>query len=123
MSLSIGICLGATTISVAERTADGLQYRRLAHDGRVAATLRQILDERPPTRLGITGRKFRHLVALPTVAEPEAVELAYAHLRHSYPNMEAIVSAGGETFLLYLLDAQGRICGVRSGNKCAAGTG
>lgn len=123
MSLSIGICLGATTISVAERTAEGLQYRRLAHDGRVAATLRQILDERPPTRLGITGRKFRHLVALPTVAEPEAVELAYAHLRHSYPNMEAIVSAGGETFLLYLLDAQGRICGVRSGNKCAAGTG
>lgn len=123
MSLSIGICLGATTISVAERTADGLQYRRLAHDGRVAATLRHILDERSPTRLGITGRKFRHLVALPTVAEPEAVELAYAHLRHSYPDMEAIVSAGGETFLLYLLDEQGRICGVRSGNKCAAGTG
>jgi hypothetical protein len=123
MNLNMGICLGATTISVAERAASGLRYHRLAHDGRVAVTLQQILKDQSPARLGITGRKFRHLVALPTVTEPEAVEMAYAHLRESWPGIEAIVSAGGETFLLYLLDTRGRICGVHSGNKCAAGTG
>ncbi len=123
MSLNMGICLGATTISVAERDEEGLRFYRRDHDGRVAATLEQILHQRSPARLGVTGCKFRHLVSLPTVAEPEAVEWAYGHLRDCYPDIQGIVSAGGESFLLYLLDDRGRIRGVHSGNKCAAGTG
>lgn len=123
MGLNMGICLGATTVSVAERTEEGLRFYRLDHDGRVATTLKGILQQRSPSRLGITGRKFRHLVSLPTVAEPEAVEWAYGHLRDRYPDIQGIVSAGGESFLLYLLDDRGRIRAVNSGNKCAAGTG
>ncbi|HHW23300.1 MAG TPA: CoA activase [Clostridiaceae bacterium] len=34
-----------------------------------------------------------------------------------------IVSAGGETFMVYSLDSDGRIIEVKSGNKCASGTG
>ncbi|PIP09022.1 MAG: activase, partial [Syntrophobacteraceae bacterium CG23_combo_of_CG06-09_8_20_14_all_50_8] len=31
--------------------------------------------------------------------------------------------AGGETFLVYVLGDDDRICGVKTGNKCASGTG
>jgi predicted CoA-substrate-specific enzyme activase len=120
---SVGICLGATTITIAQRTENGLQLRSLAHEGQVGAKLAALLDEFSSLRLGLTGRKFRKRFAIPTVSEPEAVELAFAHLRNSYPETDCIVSAGGETFIAYFLDAAGKIREVHSGNKCAAGTG
>ncbi len=123
MSGSVGICLGATTITIAQRTRQGLQLRSLAHEGKVGAKLATLLDEFGPIRLGLTGRKFRQRLAIPTVSEPEAVELAFAQLRSRYPGTDCIVSAGGETFIAYLLDGDGRIRAVHSGNKCAAGTG
>ena len=36
---------------------------------------------------------------------------------------DCIVSAGGETFMAYELDARGMIVNVLTGNKCASGTG
>ena len=120
---SVGICLGATTITIAQRTVQGLKLWSLAHEGQVGAKLDTLLDEFGSLRLGLTGRKFRKRFAIPTVSEPEAVELAFAHLRTSYPETDCIVSAGGETFIAYLLDADGKIREVHSGNKCAAGTG
>jgi predicted CoA-substrate-specific enzyme activase len=119
---SVGICLGATTITIAQRSGQGLQLRNMAHEGRVGAKLAALLDDFGSVRLGLTGRKFRKRLAIPTVSEPEAVELAFAHLRTNYPETDCIVSAGGETFIAYLLDTDGKIREVHSGNKCAAGT-
>ncbi|HEY5973394.1 MAG TPA: BadF/BadG/BcrA/BcrD ATPase family protein, partial [Geobacteraceae bacterium] len=120
---AVGICLGATTITIAQRTGQGLQLRSLAHEGQVGAKLAALLDEFGSVMLGLTGRKFRKRLAIPTVSEAEAVELAFAHLRTRFPEADCIVSAGGETFIAYLLDADGKIREVHSGNKCAAGTG
>ncbi|MGC9327020.1 MAG: BadF/BadG/BcrA/BcrD ATPase family protein, partial [Candidatus Hinthialibacter sp.] len=89
----------------------------------VAQAVQGILDAAIPARVGITGRKFRNLLKIPTVSEPESVELAYEFIQPSYPNIDCIMSAGGETFLVYALNDQGRIKSVYTGNKCASGTG
>jgi len=119
----VGICLGACTVTLAQRTSEGTSFTSISHDGKVADVLRAILAETLPARVGITGRSFRNMVTVPTLSEPEAVELAYASVMDSCPDIDGIVSAGGETFIAYLLDRQGRIRSVQTGNKCASGTG
>jgi predicted CoA-substrate-specific enzyme activase len=123
MSNAIGICLGASTVSVALRSAGEIRFFRQPHDGKVAHVLDEVLAAHRTARVGITGRKFRKFLAVPTVSEPEAVELAFAFVREKYPETECILSAGGETFIAYVLDAEGRIKAIHTGNKCASGTG
>jgi predicted CoA-substrate-specific enzyme activase len=120
---SIGLCLGACSITIARRHGGRLSFSRLQHDGKVDEVLRQFLGTALPARVGITGRSFRDLITVPTLSEPEAVERAYAAIRPICPDIDCIVSAGGETFLAYFLDRSGRIRSVQTGNKCASGTG
>jgi len=119
----IGLCLGASTITIARRKGDRLCYSQVRHEGKVSVVLRQLLEAALPARVGITGRAFRSLITVPTLSEPEAVERAYEYLRSSCPDIDCIVSAGGETFIAYFLDRNGRIRSVQTGNKCASGTG
>jgi predicted CoA-substrate-specific enzyme activase len=119
----MGICLGASTVSIAERSGSEIIFLRINHDGRVAQILEETVSEALPVKLGITGRKFRNLVNIPTVSEPEAIELAYESIKFVYPGMDCIISVGGETFIIYALDGKGRIKSVQTGNKCASGTG
>lgn len=123
MQKAFGVCLGASTISIAERTEDGVTYSSITHDGRVMGVLNDFFRTALPAKIGFTGRKFRKLITIPTVSEPETVELAFHHIKASYPDIDCIVSAGGETFLVYMLDSRGNIRGVHTGNKCASGTG
>ena len=123
MQKAYGVCLGASTISIAERTETGIACLRITHDGRVLGALNDFFASIPPAAIGFTGRKFRKLITIPTVSEPEAVELAYRRIKSQYPGIDCIVSAGGETFLVYMLDSKGNIRGVHTGNKCASGTG
>ena len=123
MSSAIGICLGASTVSVAQRIAGEIRYIHLPHDGKVAEVLEAVLAAQPSERVGITGRKFRKFVSFPTISEPEAVELAFAFFQERFPETDCILSAGGETFIAYALDREGRIKAIHTGNKCASGTG
>lgn len=68
-------------------------------------------------KVAITGRKFRHAVNLSSISEPEAVESALFHLNSNGQNLNAVISAGGETFMVYVLDKKGRICSLQTGNK------
>jgi predicted CoA-substrate-specific enzyme activase len=74
-------------------------------------------------KIAVTGRKFRHFVNLPSISAPEAVESALLHLTGNQRRLDAVISAGGETFMVYILGTDGRICSVQTGNKCASGTG
>ncbi len=123
MKKTYGVCLGASTISIAERTAAGVTYSRVTHDGKVMGVLNDFFTTALPATIGFTGRKFKKLITIPTVSEPETVELAYRHIQPTYPGIDCIISAGGETFLVYMLDSKGNIRGVHTGNKCASGTG
>lgn len=128
---TLGICLGASTISVAAVARERGENRILSgriwpHDGNPRKTLLAALNAYDPAsfdRVAATGRKFRELVDVTAISEPEAVEHAYRHVRPPGVFCPAIVSAGGETFMAYVLSRRGRIAAVQTGNKCASGTG
>ncbi len=138
-TVALGLCLGASTISVALLSrASGhpgregrprvriVRHGIYPHEGNPRQTLLAVLSDFNPTdcdTLAVTGRRFRDSVNLSAISEPEAVGYAYRFLKPDGIDCPAIVSAGGETFMAYVLDALGQISNVVSGNKCAAGTG
>jgi len=132
---SLGICLGASTVSMVQATQEKascierpriIAFSRHPHDGNPRKTLLSALDTLDLTsfdKVAATGRKFRNFVNLSSICEPESVEHAYAYIKPQGISCPAIVSAGGETFMVYVLDRSGRISNVLTGNKCASGTG
>jgi predicted CoA-substrate-specific enzyme activase len=130
-TMALGICAGASTIGMVLLSrgagkAEVIWARTRSHDGNARGTLASMLSEvegLENLRIAVTGRKFRRLLALSNISEPEALEIAF---RHAYPPghpYRTVISAGGETFMVYHLDDQGLVQDIRSGNKCASGTG
>lgn len=138
ISRSLGLCLGASTISLVvleqEQHPDSTEPDRpriihsaaIPHEGNPKQTLISALEQVDPdsiSSIAATGRKFRNFVNLTSISEPEAVEKAYSCVKPTHVQCPAVVSAGGETFMVYVLDPAGHISNVITGNKCASGTG
>ncbi|MBW2156090.1 MAG: hypothetical protein JRG87_05480, partial [Deltaproteobacteria bacterium] len=120
---SLGLCLGASTISLVH-----LDYEPVEDIGNPTAVIR------PPrvvkySRLPHEGDPKRALLSavngfdLGSFDRIEAVEYAYRFVKPSGVSCPAVVSAGGETFMVYVLNRLGQISNVLTGNKCASGTG
>ncbi len=139
---SLGLCLGASTVSIVQveqeqnlhegnptqekKTPRLVEYSLHPHEGDPKRTLLSALknvDLNSFDRIAATGRKFRKFVALSSIPEPEAVEYAYRFVKAPDVSCPAVVSAGGETFMVYVLNRLGQISNVLTGNKCASGTG
>jgi predicted CoA-substrate-specific enzyme activase len=132
---SLGICLGASTVSLVQVTRENpsamdkpkiIGCSRHPHDGDPKKTLMaalSTLDLPSFDRIAATGRKFRQFINLSSISEPESVEYAYQYARPHNISCPAVVSAGGETFMVYVLNRSGRISNILTGNKCASGTG
>ena len=139
---SLGLCLGASTVSLVrlEQNRNPKTYHptkrnnnlRIVksslypHEGDPKKTLLRLindLDLNEFDRIVATGRRFRSFVNLTSIPEPEAVEYAYQYIKPTDIFCPAIVSAGGETFMVYVLNRFGQISNVLTGNKCASGTG
>ncbi|MCP4688887.1 MAG: activase [Desulfobacterales bacterium] len=139
---SLGLCLGASTVSVVvlESSPAGeegrgslrgqnpriVDYFLYPHEGNPKKTLVDALeriDMGAIDRVAATGRKFRDFVNLSSIPEPEAVEYAYQFVKPEGVSCPALISAGGETFMVYVLNRAGRVSNVLTGNKCASGTG
>ena len=139
---SLGLCLGASTVSIVQleqnrnpdmnpSTPDNNNLRIVKHsfyphEGNPKKTLLRLingLDLNEFDRIVATGRRFRSFVNLTSIPEPEAVEYAYRYIKPMDILCPAIVSAGGETFMVYVLNRFGQISNVFTGNKCASGTG
>jgi len=127
-----GICIGASTLTRVdiERRQDGsiniTNVVSRTHEGNIRRTLEDLLDGAGWQAIGnitVTGRKFKNLIRLPSISEPEAVENAYVFLKESYGDADYISCAGGETFTTYQVDASNKIINLFTGNKCASGTG
>jgi len=125
-----GICMGASNIKIVETGVnDGsIEIEKSlsrSHEGDVKKTLKELIAENnlSDKKIAVTGRKFKSLVQAPSISEPEATELAYEYISDGYENIDAIISAGGETFMVYELDDRGKMINVHTGSKCAAGTG
>lgn len=137
---SLGLCLGASTISAVEvesvQYAEGTafdaflkpqitRFLTLPHEGNPRQTLLSVFGRLGSSfdRISSTGRRFHKLLNLSTISEPEAVEYAYRYVKPPEIACPAIVSAGGESFMVYVLNRAGSISNVLTGNKCASGTG
>jgi predicted CoA-substrate-specific enzyme activase len=129
---ALGLCIGASTISAVQlevrNSGDPKVVRHLirSHQGNPRQTLQSILNNfnlNGSDRVAITGRKFRESVNLSSISEPEAVEYAYEFVKPAGIQCPAVISAGGETFMVYVLNRFGRISNVITDNKCASGTG
>ncbi|MBN1796988.1 MAG: hypothetical protein JW822_00305 [Spirochaetales bacterium] len=129
-----GICLGASTISAVKiKSSNGTgktqveQVIRRAHEGNPKTVFKQIIKElaiKDEIPVMVTGRKFREFLNLPSITEPEATEYALEFLKNDGDKKyDALVSAGGETFMVYALSHDHKIADISTGNKCASGTG
>ena len=137
---ALGFCLGASTVSVVQLELDPnrktnptgeknprvIDFSLHPHEGDPKQTLLDAfgkIDLPSFDRIAATGRKFRKFINLSSIPEPQAVEFAYPYVKPADIDCPAVVSAGGETFMVYALDHSGRISNVITGNKCASGTG
>ena len=121
----LGICIGASSISVAEvqkseNKIEVVSYSSQAHYGNPKQLVEKIFGGKIPENVVVTGRKFRKLLNITSIPEPEAVELSVEYLEL---DTDVIISAGGENFIVYLLDKKRKISKCMTGNKCASGTG
>ena len=132
---SLGICLGASTVSMLELSLDSNKMNSRPvikevyikpHEGNPKRVLRERIESIDMNRydsIAVTGRRFRQFVNLSSLSEPEAVEYAFEYVNKERKRFNAIVSAGGESFMVYVLDRNGKISTVHTGSKCASGTG
>lgn len=128
---TLGICFGSTTIQCVQINYEHndpqiIAANRITHEGNPAVALLNFLKSvsiEEIDRIAVTGRSFRTGIKLTSISEPQAVEVALKnqYKNDSYP--EILISSGGETQLVYIIDKKGCISAVHSGNKCASGTG
>ena len=125
--------MGASSIKAAELSFDGneIAISRVlvkSHECNPRDAFSELLAELDLASYSyamITGRKFRTTINMPSITEPEAVENALAFMRQSgdESRYRAVASLGAENFIVYVLDADGNVATVETGNKCASGTG
>ena len=126
------MCIGASNIGlvVLEKEPGSnikiIRAETIPHEGNPRNTISGMVDDlllRSVDGIAVTGRKLKSKINASSISEPEAVEHACRHLQKHCRGVDVIVSAGGETFMAYKLDREGRIINVFTGNKCASGTG
>jgi predicted CoA-substrate-specific enzyme activase len=111
----LGVNLGALTVKVVAMRDGTREARVAAHQGRPLEVLKQLLAAATfadANYFGVSGHRGH-------ISEVAAIQRG---LRELPSHFDAVVSLGGESFLVYLL-ADGRIANVLSHNKCAAGSG
>ncbi len=108
-----------------QNTVQIVEYRSIPHEGNPRAVFVQNLQQLSGAGIPVvlTGRKFRNLVRLKTISEPEATEYAAGMFIDNGMQISAVASLGAETFVVYALDEKGKIRKLISKNQCASGTG
>ncbi|HVO73813.1 MAG TPA: acyl-CoA dehydratase activase [Ignavibacteriaceae bacterium] len=143
MKQAIGACLGASSISFVRLSENNESVKvenvlTLPHNGDPRKIFKEKLLEfthtaiqpynhpngdSQPFPIVVTGRKFRKLVKFTTISEPEATEYAFTFCNKTKEPYSAVASLGGETFMVYTIDDEGKVSNVITGNQCASGTG
>ena len=121
---SLGINIGSSSIKTVLLDGDSLVHHNIIeHEGDFLRTLKNLIyNSKIPTdsKVLITGTEGRYLVNSNNVIESICVEEAIKKLGIK---ADAVASLGGENFVVYTLDENGKIITSFSGNKCASGTG
>jgi len=121
---SLGINIGSSSIKAVLMNDDSIIWHDVRdHEGNFLDTLKGMLKQQgipDGTRGIVTGTEGRFLLNMTNVIESICIEKALSAGGH---NVDAVVSLGGENFVVYTIDTEGKIITNFSGNKCASGTG
>ena len=121
---SLGINIGSSSVKVSMLEGNNISWSEVEpHEGNFFHTLKKILASHSiPDNINAlaTGTEGRHLLNIKNVIEPLCIEEALQYLNYK---VDAIVSLGGEDFVVYTIDKYNKIIKSFSGNKCASGTG
>ena len=121
---SLGINVGSSSLKIVLLENNKPVFNKvLDHEGNFVETLKKFLKstDLPADVLAlVTGTEGRYLLNINNVIESLCIEEALSALKYS---VDAVVSLGGENFVVYTIDNDGKIITSFSGNKCASGTG
>ncbi len=127
---SLGICVGASTISSVLASVDKMgtltikSVTRHVSNGIPKLTLKETLQTyKNPIPAVVTGRNFRKRLNLTCISESEATESALELYVGADNAFASLASLGAENFVVYELNGEGRIKKLISKNQCASGTG
>lgn len=131
---SLGICVGASSIKTAILSDDQNRISLIhsstrPHESNPRLLFASLMEEFQSMDIDyccLTGRKFRTVINLHSITEPEALEYGMEFLKLDNQlsgKYDAIISMGAENFILYTLDEKHHLSSVQTGNKCASGTG
>jgi len=129
---SLGLCIGASNIGFllmedSNNKINILEAKSTPHGGNPRRVIKELISRdliESIDTFAVTGKKLRTMLNVPSISESEAIEYGYRyHSINSHNKTNIIVSAGGESFIVYELDTNGKIIDVYTGNKCASGTG
>lgn len=111
----VGVNVGALTVKIVALHGEARDAGVVPHQGRPVEVLNTLL-----AGAGFGGAAYFGVSGhLGHISEVAAIQRA---LRELPDGLDAVVSLGGECFLVYLI-AGGKITNVLSHNKCAAGSG
>ena len=111
----IGVNIGALTVKLAVLNGAESASTVVAHLGRPLAVLEKLLTDKEYAALTISVCPAISAI----LPRPRRFSALWSSLKRDF---DAVVSLGGESFLVYIV-ADGRISNVLSHNKCAAGSG
>ncbi len=121
---SLGINIGSSSIKAVMLEDDKIVWKEvLDHEGNFFDKLKSLLsraDIPSDTKCLATGTEGRYLININNVLESVCIEESLKALKY---DARAVVSLGGENFVVYTIDSDGKIITSFSGNKCASGTG
>ena len=121
---SLGINVGSSSIKAVLLDEEKIIWHKvLTHEGDFRNTIEKILNnENIPDGVKVisTGTEGRHLLNFNSVIESLCIEEALNDLE---ADVDAVISLGGENFIVYTIDEELKIVTEFSGNKCASGTG
>ncbi len=121
---TLGINIGSANVKVVLLEDNNIILEKVQdHEGSFQETLQQILiDNHIPSGIKalVTGTGGRYLLRMNSVIESICIEESLDKLDSK---VDAVVSLGGEDFVVYTIDSNGKIITSHSGNKCASGTG
>ena len=121
---SLGINIGSSGIKAVLLDGEKILFHKvIEHEGDFLSVIKKIIysEEIPQdSKILVTGTEGRYLVNTNNVIESICIEEAIKKLNIK---ADAVVSLGGENFIVYTLDENGKIVTNFSGNKCASGTG
>ncbi len=121
---SLGINIGSSSIKLVLLENRNIVWQKVVeHEGNFIDSLKQHLSEyKFPESLKcmVTGTEGRFLLNMNNVLESVCIEEALDELKL---DVDAVVSLGGENFVVYTIDSDNKIVTNFTGNKCASGTG